>query len=441
MNSNISTEDRRRKYLFCVTEFVFGLVAGSLVFNNAFMRVNGMTATQIGLVMTISSVLGMLAPPFWGAMADRLKSKFRVYMLTLALSACVAIFVPFTTGIQIAGIMLAGLLIPIVNFFRNPSYSVLDTISVSASEQVPGMDYSNVRVWQSIGFTTASYSYTPLMNMLIGAGWSYANSLPFFLFVAFAIICLCISGHLRQYEPKMEGKRKSTPLSQLQPGRIFKNYYLVAFIIINIIIHIPVNATQFLTFMFEEVGASNNMVGIATGARTTAEILMLFGAARIKKKLTLPGMIGLSTLLYVVEMSLYPMASAAWMLVAFDIIGGFGFGLALAAAINYIYLLAPKGLEATTVALYSAGNAVAGIVTNMVGGRLIDTLGARTFFTIAAVACAVSLGIYVLHFVFGEKVLKKTPPQTLFMRNNRSEQISVEQEPDLPPDESDVLNE
>ena len=89
------------------------------------------------------------------------------------------------------------------------------------------MVYSDVRMWLSIGYTVMSFAYSPLMD-LFGVG------APYYGFAFFAVIVFLLRKNLKQYDVKTEGK-KSIPLKELQVSRLFKNYYLMVFIVINVL--------------------------------------------------------------------------------------------------------------------------------------------------------------------------------------------------------------
>ena len=407
MNAVISMEDKKRKWSFCFTEFLFGMVAATLVFNVLFLQTNGMNAENVGVIMSINSFMGMIAPLFWGVIADKIRSKYRVFILTLTAAGIVAAVMPVSSAIRIGGILLAGFMVPVLNFFRQPSYTVMDAMIVAASTQVQGMDYANVRVWSSIGYTLASTVYSPLISI-------FGIQTPYYGFAILTFLCLISCKHMKQYEQVNGERPKAIPLRELDWKPLFKNYYLISFLLINILLNIPSNVCSYLSFLLTSLELSTDMVGILNGISTAVEVLMLLFAPYLKRRLSLPAILTLSTSLYAIALFLFPLCTSIVPICFLYAMNGAAFGLVLSSAINYVNELAPRGLGATVTSMYAAGGALCGIISNLIGGKIANAIGVQAFYRLGSLITLLALALFLGSFFFGSKILKKKPPIPYF---------------------------
>ena len=400
-----SKEERKCIWQLRISNMFFGMCSATIGFHVLFLQTNGMTAGQVGMVMSLNAAVGVLAPPLWGLIADKIQSKYKVFLYALLGGAVTCFFVPVSATIKIGAALLSAGLVPLVNFFRMPSFSMLDAINVTASTQVKSMVYSDVRMWMSIGYTVMSVGYSPLIH-LFGVG------APYYGFAVFSTIVFLLRKNLKQYDVKTEGK-KSIPLKELEVSRLFKDYYLMVFLVINVLIQIPQNCAFFRSYLLEEIGGSMTMVGVLSGVRVTAEVLTMMGARQLKQRFSVPTLMAASAVSFLLEMGLYQLVGQVWQMAAVECFGGIAYGLILGCAINYVNELAPKGLEATAISLYSIGNPLAGVLANLFSGQIIMAVGVRTVYMYSFACVVLWLAIFYGSFFLGRRWLHKEPPVPL----------------------------
>ena len=111
----------------------------------------GLSPEMATLIMCVTMALGAVAPPLWGMVADSIRSKYRVFILTMIGSGIVCALIPVAEWLRWGGAVGAMLLVPMTNMFLVPTQSLVDASSVSAAAAQPAMDYSNLRMWMSMG--------------------------------------------------------------------------------------------------------------------------------------------------------------------------------------------------------------------------------------------------------------------------------------------------
>ena len=127
-------------------------------------------------------------------------------------------------------------------------------------------------------------------------------------------------------------------------------------------------------------------------------------------------MMAMAVLCMIVELTAYQIAGNIFYVAAAAFFGGASFGFILSTGFNYVNDLAPAGLKATAISLYSIGGPVAGILVNFIGGQVIAFQGIHMLYLYAECCIAAWLVLFIGSYLFGEKILKKKPPMPLFRR-------------------------
>ena len=412
MESQSLQSPKKALFQFCAMEFMFGMAGATMVVVVLFLQTKGLSATQVGLVMSINSFVGVVAPPFWGMISDKIRSRYRTLVLTFFFGGVFFALLPVSATIRIGGTLLAVFLLPVGNFFRQPTYSITDTMIVEACKHVPGMEYSFVRMCSSIGYTLMSFLYTPLMNV-------FSVDFPFYMFGIFCLFVVLLSRAIKPFDLKNteEAVRENgTEKPKLHLSRIFKNYYLMVFIIVNMLFAITNGAVQYLVYLVRDVQGDPNAISSMAGIRTVFEIFMLLSIVKLKKRFTLPALLCFGGAVYAIELLLYPLCQSVVLITIVELLDGIGYGLVLGCAVNYTYALSPKGLEATSISLYTIGASLVGILTNAIGGAFIEQFGIRAFYLTTGSIVLFSVLFFLFSFWFGRNVLKQEPP--IGLRNN-----------------------
>ena len=176
----LSAEGRKVFLQFCGAELTYGMVWGTLSFITLFLSGAGMNSEQVGIVMSITSVFAMISAPVWGVIADKVGSRRKIFLLLMVVSGVGFAVLPLSAGVKILGLSLVSLLLPAFTFFRQPGSSMMDAMVVGATTHFPGMSYSAIRLWNSVGYMIIAPLYS------IGVA-KFGIALPFYGFCVFSL--------------------------------------------------------------------------------------------------------------------------------------------------------------------------------------------------------------------------------------------------------------
>ena len=404
---------RARKNLSCW----FGAMSGSYWFSSCFTMYlttflisRGWGTSEVGLLNSINNAVGAVSTPIWGAFSDKIRSVKKV-LIILILASCAAYFlIPFMDW-KIAGISMLFILIPISTFFKNPLNSLVDNWTVRSCNKF-ALNFGAIRSTGSVTFGIVGLALgflVPKINALTPSG-DLGIRLTFSFYSITLLILLFTVLRIRE-EGNTKGTRKQR-FSEMQFGRLFKNYYYMTYLAYAIIIQIPLSCvTSFFSYLLKEIGVNISYIGYVQGCKAFIEIPMLLLMDRIRNKCPLYYLLIASGILYMLEAFFYSISGNFTHIMLICLLQGLAGGLHIAAGSNYVATLAPDNLKATAQTLNSSMVSISGIIGNAVGGFIIEFIGIRMFYRFSSYLLLTALVLYCLTFVLGEKVLKIPRPK------------------------------
>ena len=136
----------------------------------------GLSIGEIAVLMALPQVLRIVAPPFWGWMADRHAHRVRLLRGSAAASLGVLLLLPFVEGFgAYAALMLA------LFFLTAAHMPVGEAIALDLSRGDAGR-YGRMRVWGSIGFIVTVLGGGPLLDAF------GLDALPWLMAAAMALL-------------------------------------------------------------------------------------------------------------------------------------------------------------------------------------------------------------------------------------------------------------
>lgn len=386
-----------------VIEFLYWMAASAASFTVVYLQERGMSSSQVGVVMAMLNVFGILAPPFWGMISDKLRSIKKVLLLCLVLGSLVFALIPFTSNYYMGPWMVAVVALLISSFFRTPTMSLLDSWMIRNVNTESNMSYGSIRLWGSIGYAIMAF----LFGIIIKKMGSAANTFYLYGILNLPLIFL----FLFRKGDEDAGSKKPLSFRELQVGRLTKNFFLVTFLLFNTILYLPVQSTfTFLPYLITEIAGDSSSLGTIISIKALMEVPMLIASTYLVRRFGVVKMIILGGMLYTLEQFSYMICHSIPQVTMVMVLHGTAYGIYLACSVSYIYMLAPKELSATAQTVCGALSALAGILGNLVGGYLIDAMGIRSYYGISGIIVLVALALFLLTFPIGKRFFHQTLP-------------------------------
>ena len=359
-------------------------------YQTVYLQSIGFPATDFGLLNAIACAVAIFAMTFWGTVSDRIGSVRKIVILTLTLGCGLFIFVPLIPTGQSYSTLLFLILIPIINFFRVPMSPFVDNLTVRNCAE-HRLNYGMVRSSGSLLFAIAGVI---TVNALIPAAGvpSTFGVMGIVMIPAIVLTYFC-------FEPQ-SGKRVKK--SAAGAGVLLKNYAYMAFLIFAFFFQMAVAfEANFLTYYMADIQIDTVNLGLILSVRAMMEIPFLFFIGRLRRYIKMKYLIMLSAILMATECLCFCfLVNSLPTMLVFAAFYGLGNGAFLGTGTNYIYELAPVELRATAHSLFISVAQISGILGNLLGGVLFDTIGGKAFYGVTACVFLVSVAIFAASFLF-----------------------------------------
>ena len=394
--------DRKKlRFRLALTEFIYNGCFSAANFLSVFLEAIGLSAGQIGLISALISGVGIASQPTWGIISDHLRSVKRCFALCmLGTSLCAALIPAASSGPR----AMLPILLMLLYFFFHPSNMMMELwlVRVSSHPQLR-ISYGSIRSWASIGYALFSLALVPALRVLP------VRSVYYFM-AAFAAAALLASARVSS---QSEYGGEAPPRQRLRdmPFRSILSYWIVGHILFEVLYQIPHGwRVTYMVFVLREYGVDGSLYGALLFVAGICEVPMLLLSKRLTHRVGWAWPMVMSVATLVLEYSFYAWGRSVAMLFAAQLLRGFSFALYVSCRFQYVYRLAPKGLEGSTQALVDAVSAVANFAAAAAGGFLLERMGTRCFYGFLCGFQALSGVFFIAIHAFGQRVLKKPLP-------------------------------
>lgn len=371
-------------------------------YQSVYLQEKGFQASDIGVLNAISAGVNILSVSFWGTVSDRIGSLKRVLFSVLLGGSLLYALVPtIPTDLAISHLLLV-MILPSFNFFRGSMTTMVENMQVRNCNELR-LNYGFIRSIGSLLFTFGSLSAAGLLAGTIEVGHTFV--------ISFLLMLIPITLTIFVRDPKL-GRLKSKNADPNQKAEkvslrpLFQNKSYIFFLIFAFIFYIAANCeATFIPYYMKSIDVNPQQYGIILAYRAMLEIPFLLLMSRLRRKFSLPQLLLFGVTLMGLEcLCLGTIANSLFSMILSTTFFGLGNGLFIGSSLNYLYHLAPDRLKASAQAFFAATSSVAGIIGNLIGGTLFDSIGAKPFYLMVFILMLVSVAVFAASvFLSGRK--------------------------------------
>jgi PPP family 3-phenylpropionic acid transporter len=336
-------------------------------FINLFYVSNHLSGTEIGVLGTISALVGLISAPIWGRWNDTLRRPRLILQITLGANALAYYLLSQQTAFLNMAIIIG------FNALMTSCVNPQSQAQALAAAGEASAGYGSVRLWGSMGYAIVATSSGWLIQRtnLISAFYVFGGLTLLAILVLFLI-------HTPVSRPvgQIEGLKQPTIPMREVIREMFKNRELIAFLLALVVMWTASNGTSFESVYLQRLGAKSSLIGWINTIGAGCEIPMMIVADRVRRRkgsitTLLVGFLSysLATLMIVIHPSVASF-------IVYRIINGASMGLYSVSFTYFIVERSPSQQTATMLALYSVTIAgIVSIIMSPVSGRIFDLVG------------------------------------------------------------------
>lgn len=369
----------RVKMTFIIIYILF--MSARAIFNpflTVFLQEKGFEAERIGLIMSANSLVVILAQPFWGIIADKIRSVKVTLVLCMFLQAAFSFALVFCNAFLLIAACFCA-----YGFFSSPEGPMLDTWCLKSLNEA-GQENA---VGQMKFLGCFGYAVCSIVSGYVINAYSTEKILP-----VFAVVLILIG--LVMTRVKTGGApEKAVQVKELNLSRIWKDKTFILFLVFILIMQFPHRAAYtFYPLLISDLGGDKMMVGYTSAIMFLSEGICLFFSRKLLNRFRPEKVIMFTAVAFILWQLLYSVASEPLQVAAFALLDGPSYGIFTIGVLYYLDKIAPSALRTTyqTVA-YAVYFGLSGILGNSLGGMLIQNVGYQAMYLTGAGLIAFSV--------------------------------------------------
>jgi PPP family 3-phenylpropionic acid transporter len=373
--------------------FYFGAMGAVSPFVNLFYIKNGLSGTEIGLLGTISALVGFLAAPIWGRLNDVARRPRVVLQIALCLNSLAYYLLSQQTAFLYMAIIIA--FNALVSSGINPQSQ---TQALAAAGKM-GAGYGSIRMVGSIGYSiTAAVSGYLIQQTSLVAG-----------FIGFAIlnvVSAIILFSIRTPKPVSRDPGTNPAQPKISMRQVFvevtRNSELMAYTVALIVISILANGVTFESVYMQRLGASESLIGQLGTFGALIEIPMMLLADRVQRRKGSTLTLIFSFIFYAAGFSIIVIHPSIPSFFIFRFVNAIGFSLYAVSCTYFVVERAPGQQIATILALFSVTiSSIVSMIASPISGKLFDLVGPYWLYVNAMIGYCIA--VVIIYF----KVIRK----------------------------------
>lgn len=342
------------------------------------MRELSSSLFSIGLLSTITSAVGSLASPFWGALSDEFKSRKKTLLLPLLVAFSALPF--YSLSMKPYHFFLVGI---VFTFFSSVFEPICTAIIIESSRMKTNIAISILNAANSFGMGLGRIIISPLLNVL-SVVWTMNIMYLISLFVVFFSFLAPDTEHKR-YEIIRTNLQRI--FSAITSKNVLKKNNLWAMYLGSFLRQLGIGGTFALiaVYLTETVGLSKAQSVLLASANPFMQVPshILFGwlVGRVSSKdVAAIGMFlsGLGAMLFAISGD-YLMVLLAYA------ISGLGFGAFINGATNFVSQNVPENRRAEFLGLLTSARSFGSLFGPIVAGLLSEISFVLMFVTMAVI--------------------------------------------------------
>jgi len=365
--------------------FIFYLsMSAWLPFYNLYLKDLGYSGTQVGIIAGIFQAASFFVIPIWGMFSDR-NGVRRSLFVALTMST---LLIFGTQYIQPFFVILGYMLV--LAFFHHPIGSLLDSLSIHHTHQGSNLSFGAMRVWGSVGWALGS--------MIMGRYLIAHKLLHIFPLASVLYFILLLS--LLAMGAGDTREQQEHDFAVRHVAAVFGKPHIIFLLILLTLYGIGASPLYiFINLYYRDIGADNNIIGIAFAVQAASEIPFFFYGRRMVERIGTARMLTGVLVVAMLRLLLYGFISNPVIAVIVGVAQGATLSLFWVGIVEMLHKLIPPAWRSTGQSLIWAFHLGAGVTLgNIAIGRLSDFFPMQRVMLFAAGFTFFVFVLFIIYF-------------------------------------------
>ncbi|MEG1584462.1 MAG: MFS transporter, partial [Anaerovorax sp.] len=361
----------------------------------------GFTGTQVGIVTSVATAVGIFASPIWGSIYHRdgktggTRTVFILCIMAAAVSLCL---------IPIKACFLFVLLYGILGFFQMPVMPLADAMILESDH-----GFGAIRKWGAVGFA-AGVLIAGQLAQLVGLKIIFPLYSVIFMITSIIIVCIMKSNkeidgvYKEEKNQKPEKKAGKEEKEKWKEGGSDINYFLLLknkklmMLLMSAFFIGGTNVAHntYFGFLYTQAGGSLAGMGVALLLMVGSEVPFMAWTERISEKFTLEKMIVIAMGISACRYFWYSTQPDYWMLIGTFFLQGMVNGIVLVELVKYIAKIVQPAAIGMAMTLYQAITSnCSTILCQFFGGILLDSYSASGVYLFFGIYNSIGICLYL----------------------------------------------
>lgn len=338
---------------------------------SVYYRSQGISVSEIGILLAIGPLVSLVAQPTWGILGDKTGRHLSVLRLVIGGSMLAVLSFYLADSFWLYA-LAAGLM----TLFACGIQPMGDTVVVKEAAR-RGYRFSSIRMGGTLGYSLTVVLAGGLLKLYPSASFGLTS----FLYLTMLLITFALP------KPQQAAQGAQTPKQKLELGRLFRNHRVLLIILFAFAFQLGMSfyGAFIGVFVTEELGYNNSVIGVmqCIAALSEAPVLLLIDKAirrfRTQTLLVTAGFI------MVVRLLLPPLTFSIAGVAVAQALQGMSFMIMYYSTVMYLNEKLDPSLRGTGMSvLCVVQGGMAALLSNVVGGQLGDRLGLRNAYLLYA---------------------------------------------------------
>jgi PPP family 3-phenylpropionic acid transporter len=350
----------------------FGFIGIFSPYLSLYFAARGLSIPEIAVLMSLPQLLRIVAPPFWGWLADRTGRRVALLRVSALAALCVLALFPLASGLLGFGVLLLAL------FFMTAAQGPIGEAMALAAAGGDAGRYGRIRLWGSVGFILTVLGAGPVLDR-----WGM-SALPVLMLASMGLVAAVTFALPQRVDAPPA--RVGASVRQRLADRALQLFLLSCFLMV--FAHAALYA--FYSLFLERLGYSKTAIGWLWAASVLAEILLFVLQRHLFDRFDAQRLLAFSFVVAALRFAMIGgSGGAAWILVTAQLLHAITFGLHHSASMAILQRAFEPAQQGRAQAVYVVvAYGLGGSVGGLVAGGLWERASPEGAFFGAAVASA-----------------------------------------------------